>query len=59
MTAECSLLEYQVKRRADVMAPMRDGVRLTTDLYHPSTGGGRIPGGLPALMERTPYDKAR
>lgn len=33
--------------------PMRDGVRLATDVYLPETG----PGPLPVLLERTPYGK--
>jgi uncharacterized protein len=36
----------------DLMAPMRDGVRLATDVYLPEG-----PGPWPALLERTPYDK--
>ncbi len=35
------------------MVPMRDGVRLATDIYLPS--GATDP--LPTLLERTPYDK--
>jgi uncharacterized protein len=38
----------------DVMVPMRDGVRLATDIYLPEG-----PGPWPALLERTPYDKRR
>ena len=38
----------------DVMVPMRDGVRLATDIFFPE-GAGRGP--WPALLERTPYDK--
>jgi len=37
----------------DVMVPMRDGVKLATDVYLPSES----PGGLPVILERTPYDK--
>ena len=37
----------------DVMVPMRDGVRLATDIYRPA--GAQA---LPVLFERTPYDKA-
>ncbi len=36
------------------MVPMRDGVRLATDVYLPA-GPGNEP--LPALLSRTPYDK--
>lgn len=37
---------------ADAMVPMRDGVRLATDVYLPSGDGP-----FPVLLERTPYDK--
>ena len=40
-----------------VMVPMRDGVRLATDVYLPSQEGAPQPGKLPAILERTPYDK--
>lgn len=36
----------------NIMVPMRDGVRLATDLFFP---GGEGP--WPVLLERTPYDK--
>ena len=35
--------------------PMEDGVRLATDIFLPSGSGGPYP----ALVMRTPYDKAR
>jgi len=41
----------------NVMVPMRDGVRLATDLYFPARDGTRIEGKFPAIMERTPYNK--
>ncbi|HEV8385983.1 MAG TPA: CocE/NonD family hydrolase, partial [Candidatus Acidoferrales bacterium] len=41
----------------NVMVPMRDGIKLATDLYFPARGGVRIEGKFPAIMERTPYDK--
>lgn len=37
----------------DVMIPMRDGVHLAADVYVPEGCEGR----LPALLERTPYDR--
>ena len=37
---------------SDVMVPMRDGVRLATDVYLPRTAGQ-----FPVILERTPYDK--
>lgn len=36
-----------------IMVPMRDGVRLATDVYLPAGQSGP----LPALLERTPYDR--
>ncbi|RUT28284.1 CocE/NonD family hydrolase [Arsenicitalea aurantiaca] len=38
----------------DVMVPMRDGVRLATDIFLPEGDGP-----WPVLMERTPYDKTQ
>lgn len=42
----------------DVMVPMRDGVRLATDIYRPAKGGVPLAEPLPVIFERTPYDKA-
>lgn len=36
----------------NVMVPMRDGVRLATNVYRPDK-----PGRLPALLQRLPYGK--
>ncbi|GAX82516.1 hypothetical protein CEUSTIGMA_g9943.t1 [Chlamydomonas eustigma] len=44
------------------MVPMRDGVRLATDVYRPSHGSEQPDnsyGGRPALLHRTPYCKER
>jgi len=41
--------EYTVEK--GLMVPMRDGVRLATDVYRPAAGSS------PALVQRTPYDK--
>jgi len=38
----------------DVMIPMRDGVRLATDIYRPDTNGR-----LPVVLARSPYGKDR
>ncbi len=40
-----------------VMAPMRDGVRLATDVYLPARNGKTVEGRFPVLLERTPYNK--
>jgi uncharacterized protein len=41
----------------NIMVPMRDGVRLATDVYFPAKDGVRVDGKFPAIMERTPYNK--
>lgn len=41
----------------NVMVPMRDGVRLSTDIYRPRQEAGEDPKPLPVIMERTPYGK--
>ena len=40
-----------------VMIPMRDGVRLATDIYFPALNGQSAPGPFPVILERTPYDR--
>src|SRR5437899_3360379 len=42
----------------DVMVPMRDGVRLATDIYFPAKNGVALEGRRPVILERTPYRKA-
>jgi uncharacterized protein len=44
---------HDVELRESVWVPMRDGVRLSTDLYVPKGSSER----LPVIMLRTPYDK--
>jgi len=39
------------------MIPMRDGVRLATDIYRPALDGRAALGKFPAILERTPYNK--
>ncbi len=41
----------------DVMVPMRDGVRLATDIYRPGRDGQPVEEQLPILLQRTPYSK--
>lgn len=43
--------------QGNFMIPMRDGVRLATDIYRPARGGVPVPEKLPVLLQRTPYDK--
>lgn len=54
-----SLPIHNVVKWSNVMLPMRDGVRLATDIYFPAIQDQPIEGLLPAIMERTPYDKTR
>jgi putative CocE/NonD family hydrolase len=39
----------------DVRVPMRDGVRLTTEVYRPGREGLPAAGRFPVILERTPY----
>jgi putative CocE/NonD family hydrolase len=41
---------YRVDEELNVMVPMRDGIRLATDIYRPEA-----PGPFPVLLLRTPY----
>jgi len=40
------------------MVPMRDGMKLATDIYRPARHGAATDEKLPVLLHRTPYDKA-
>ena len=59
----CSQPDFGVIVERNVMVPLRDGVRLATDLYFPAREGERagederVEGQFPAVMIRTPYDK--
>jgi putative CocE/NonD family hydrolase len=48
---------YGVLAPTNVMIAMRDGVRLTTSVYRPASGGTAAAGRFPAILTRTPYDK--
>ncbi|SPF34492.1 putative hydrolase, CocE/NonD family [Candidatus Sulfopaludibacter sp. SbA4] len=50
---------YEIGVSKNVMIPMRDGVKLATDIHYPSRNGSPAAGKFPALMERTPYGKER
>jgi putative CocE/NonD family hydrolase len=47
---ELSQPTYQVIEQLDVQVPMRDGIRLSTNIYRPDS-----PGKFPVLLLRTPY----
>ncbi len=49
---------YEVHLDSDVMIPMRDGVRLATDIYRPARNGRPVEEPFPVILERTPYGKA-
>src|SRR5258708_5036852 len=40
-----------------IMVPMRDGVKLATDVYRPAREGKALPGPFPVILERTPYGR--
>src|SRR5215831_9853052 len=44
---------HQVAVERSLMVPMRDGVKLATDIYRPTD----LTGQLPAILMRTPYNK--
>ena len=44
---------FAIRMEGNVMVPMRDSVKLATDLYFPVGAGEK----LPAILIRTPYDK--
>jgi hypothetical protein len=48
---------YDVITESDIMLPMRDGVRLATDVHRPAVDGKPATGAFPVLVERTPYGK--
>src|SRR5690348_16964015 len=48
---------YEAGAPHTVMVPMRDGVKLATDVYLPNAGGAAAEGKFPVIMERTPYNK--
>lgn len=51
--------QYDLATTPGVKVPMRDGVRLVTDIYRPARDGAPAEGKFPVLLERTPYDRGR
>jgi putative CocE/NonD family hydrolase len=49
---------FEVETRHDIMVPMRDGVRLATDVYLPARGGKALVAKWPTILMRSPYNKA-
>ena len=58
MVYEGSHIEYEAFLKKNVMVPMRDGVKLATDIYFPSKNGIPVSGRFPSVVERTPYDNS-
>ncbi len=52
---------YDVEMLETIMVPMRDGVRLATDVHVPTLAadGSGLSGPWPVLLERTPYGRNR
>jgi uncharacterized protein len=50
--------QYEVAATKNVMVPMRDGIKLATDIYLPAQNGAPAPGRFPTLLVRTPYTRA-
>lgn len=48
---------YETILEAMIMVPMRDGIRLATDVYRPALKGKAVPGPFPVILERTPYGR--
>jgi len=50
---------YGIVASHNVMIPMRDGVRLATDIYRPADeAGNAVDGQFPVIIGRTSYDKS-
>ncbi len=50
--------EFESNVTANVMVPMRDGVKLATDVYRPARQGKPVDGRFPIILSRTPYNKS-
>ncbi len=49
--------EFAAAPASTVMVPMRDGVRLATDVYLPARDGHPVAEKLPTILTRTPYGR--
>ncbi|MDA0676865.1 MAG: CocE/NonD family hydrolase, partial [Chloroflexi bacterium] len=50
---------FTINSTRNVMVPMRDGVRLATDIYRPADENGNVlEGKFPVILGRTSYDKS-
>jgi len=50
-------LPAEIALSQNVMIPMRDGVRLATDIYRPARAGVATEGRFPVVLVRGPYNK--
>lgn len=48
---------FDVLAESNVMVPMRDGVKLATDVYRPARGETPVEEQFPVILTRTPYNK--
>jgi putative CocE/NonD family hydrolase len=55
--AAASQAQYEVLIERDVRIPMRDGVELLADVYHPGKDGKPVEGRWPVILVRTSYNK--
>ncbi|GAC1463857.1 MAG: CocE/NonD family hydrolase [Isosphaeraceae bacterium] len=49
--------DYEVQVEKNVVIVVRDGTKLSADLYHPARKGKGLSGRRPTLLTRTPYNK--
>jgi predicted acyl esterase len=56
--ARASRPEFDVHLTENVMVPMRNGVRMATDIYRPARAGQPLTDRRPVLLHRTPYPEA-
>ena len=47
--------EHGVILARNVMVPLRDGIRLATDIYFPAANGAPAAGRFPAILLRSPF----
>jgi len=57
LTAQPVKHGYGAPVKTTVMVPMRDGVKLSTDVYVPAREGKPVSGKFPVLVTRSPYNK--
>ena len=53
----CNLFAQTYSVEKNVMVPMRDGIKLATDIYFPAEKGKGLDGTFPVIFHRTPYNK--